>query len=456
MILSRFAQKLEKNGYVARFNSLKNVPVFYKQEADEKIERFLECGLDKGKADKSVLHIIAQLEKAKVFVPDENYDLLILNTILQDIPKPYPAILYLIMTEKCNFACDYCFIERYMDQKKTNVMTKEIAKKAIDFYVRQIGLDKSRFSEKKEILFYGGEPLSNFSVVEYCANVIHDYVQKGILPNETNLSMVTNGTFINDEVAKKLNDLGISFSISLDGATPAANSCRKYHNGMPGYSDIIRGLETAKKNGCDVGLSITLSQEALKDGDKIFELIDKYNLKSIGFNILLTDSNYSVPEEYFINVSKFLIEAFKVFRQKGIYEDRVMRKVDAFVNHKIHLQDCAAEGANQLVIAPNGDVGICHGYLSTRETFVTNVDSQDFRMDQDPLFLEWNKRTPLNMKKCLDCMALGTCGGGCALNAKANHQSIWDLDERFCIHSKATIEFLIWDLFDILTKSKNE
>lgn len=456
MILSRFAQKLEKNGYVARFNSLKNVPVFYKQEADEKIERFLECGLDKGKADKSVLHIIAQLEKAKVFVPDENYDQLILNTILQDIPKPYPAILYLIMTEKCNFACDYCFIERYMDQKKTNVMTKEIAKKAIDFYVRQIGLDKSRFSEKKEILFYGGEPLSNFSVVEYCANVIHDYVQKGILPNETNLSMVTNGTFINDEVAKKLNDLGISFSISLDGATPAANSCRKYHNGMPGYSDIIRGLETAKKNGCDVGLSITLSQEALKDGDKIFELIDKYNLKSIGFNILLTDSNYSVPEEYFINVSKFLIEAFKVFRQKGIYEDRVMRKVDAFVNHKIHLQDCAAEGANQLVIAPNGDVGICHGYLSTRETFVTNVDSQDFRMDQDPLFLEWNKRTPLNMKKCLNCMALGTCGGGCALNAKANHQSIWDLDERFCIHSKATIEFLIWDLFDILTKSKNE
>lgn len=456
MILSRFAQKLEKNGYVARFNSLKNVPVFYKQEADENIERFLECGLDKEKADKSVLHIITQLEKAKVFVPDENYDQLILNTILQDIPKPYPAILYLIMTEKCNFACDYCFIERYMDQKKTNVMTKEIAKKAIDFYVRQIGLDKSRFDEKKEILFYGGEPLSNFSVVEYCANVIHDYVQEGKLPKETNLSMVTNGTFITDDIAKKLYDLGISFSISLDGATPAANSCRKYHNGKPGYNDIIHGLETAKKNGCDVGLSITLSQEALKDSDKIFELIDKYNLKSIGFNILLTDSKYSVPEEYFINVSKFLIDAFKVFRQKGIYEDRVMRKVDAFVNHKIHLQDCAAEGANQLVIAPNGDVGICHGYLSTRETFVTNVDSLDFRMDQDPLFLEWNKRTPLNMEKCLDCMALGTCGGGCALNAKANHQSIWDLDERFCIHSRATLEFLIWDLFEILTKSKNE
>ena len=55
------------------------------------------------------------------------------------------------------------------------------------------------------------------------------------------------------------------------------------------------------------------------------------------------------------------------------------------------------------------------------------------------------------MPQCQDCMALGVCGGGCALNAKANGKSIWDLDERFCIHAKATLEFLFWDLFDQIT-----
>jgi hypothetical protein len=45
-----------------------------------------------------------------------------------------------------------------------------------------------------------------------------------------------------------------------------------------------------------------------------------------------------------------------------------------------------------------------------------------------------------------------TLGGGCALNAKANGKSIWDLDERFCIHAKATLEFLIWDLFEQIKK----
>ena len=125
-----------------------------------------------------------------------------------------------------------------------------------------------------------------------------------------------------------------------------------------------------------------------------------------------------------------------------------MRKVNAFINHNLHYQDCAAEGGNQLVVAPNGDIGLCHGYLSTRETFVTNVDDQTFIIHESPLFLEWNKLTPLQMKQCIDCKALGTCGGGCALNAKANGRSIWDLDERFCIHSKSTIDFLVWDLFD--------
>lgn len=453
-VLSKFAQKLVKDGYVARFNSLKNVPVFYKEELDGQLENYLST-MDQRLIDSNDLkELIVQLERNKVLVPNENYDDLILNTIISGISKPYPAIIYLIMTEKCNFACDYCFIERYMDQKKTNVMTKEIAKKAIDFWVNQINLIPERFEEEKSVFFYGGEPLLNFEVVKYASDLINEYKQKGILPEKTTLNMVTNGTCITDEMAKELNRLGIGFSISLDGATCKANVCRKYHDGRLGYNDIIRGLEIAKKNNCDVGFSMTLSQEALEESNTIFELIEKYDIHSMGFNILLTDKTYSVPEEYFVKASEFIVEAFKKFRTMGVYEDRAMRKVKAFVEHRLHFQDCAAEGGNQLVVAPNGEIGICHGYLSTRETFVTNVDDANFDMRKDPTFGEWNLRTPLRMPQCLNCMALGVCGGGCALNAKANGDSIWDLDERFCIHSKKTLEFLIWDLFDTIVKKQ--
>lgn len=347
-VLSKFAQKLVKDGYVARFNSLKNVPVFYKEELDGQLENYLST-MNQRLIDSSDLkELIVQLERNKVLVPNEKYDDLILNAIISGISKPYPAIIYLIMTEKCNFACDYCFIERYMDQKKTNVMTKEIAKKAIDFWVNQINLVPERFEEEKSVFFYGGEPLLNFEVVKYASELINEYKQKGILPEKTTLNMVTNGTCITDEMAKELNRLGIGFSISLDGATCKANICRKYHDGRLGYSDIIRGLEIAKKNNCDVGFSMTLSQEALEESDTIFELIEKYDIHSMGFNILLTDKTYSVPEEYFIKASEFIVEAFKKFRTMGVYEDRAMRKVKAFVEHRPHFQDCAAEGGQSV------------------------------------------------------------------------------------------------------------
>ena len=448
--ISKFAQKIERDGYICRFNSLKNIPVFYKKEIDSRLEDYIvnEGGL----VDDEIFALVSELEKAKVIVPSQDYDDNILRAIRNCVKKPYPAILYIMLTEKCNFACDYCFIERHMDQSKTNVMTKEIALKALDFYVHQIAKVPELFEEEKNILFYGGEPLSNYDVLKFTAQKIQEYIKVGKLPKKTNVSMVTNGAFITEEIAKELKELNVSFSISLDGATPQANVCRKYHSGKPAYDDIIKGLENAKAAGCECGLSVTLSQEALKEGNLLFDLIDKYQIKSMGFNILLTDSVYSVPEQYFIDVSQFIVDAFKIFRDKGIYEDRIMRKVNAFVEHKLHFQDCAAEGGNQLVVAPDGEVGLCHGYLSTRETFVTNVNDFDFDMTTDTIFLDWNKRTPFNMLQCENCMALGTCGGGCALNAKANGKSIWDLDERFCIHAKATIEFLIWDLFDQIKK----
>ena len=450
MILSKFAQKIEKNGYVCRFNSLKNVPVFYKTELDAKLEECI-CNSECGFHSEEIALLISELERAKVIVPSSDFDDSIIGAIRNCVKKPYPAILYILLTEKCNFACDYCFIERHMDQAKTHVMTKEIALKALDFYASQISKDPDLFEEEKNILFYGGEPLSNYEVLKFTAQKIQEYIASGKLPKKTNVSMVTNGAFITEEIAKELKSLNVSFSISLDGATPQANACRKYHNGKPAYDDIIKGLENAKTAGCECGLSVTLSQEALKEGNLLFDMIDKYQIKSIGFNILLTDSVYSVPEQYFVDVSQFIVDAFKIFREKGVYEDRIMRKVKAFVEHRLHFQDCAAEGGNQLVIAPDGEVGLCHGYLSTRETFVTNVDNYDFDITQDPIFLDWNKRTPFNMPQCQDCMALGVCGGGCALNAKANGKSIWDLDERFCIHAKATLEFLIWDLFEQIT-----
>ena len=57
------------------------------------------------------------------------------------------------------------------------------------------------------------------------------------------------------------------------------------------------------------------------------------------------------------------------------------------------------------------------------------------------------------MPKCYECEALGICGGGCPANAKIVDGSIWEVDRRFCVHSKMTLEWLIWDQYSQMQKS---
>lgn len=451
-ILSKFAFKTQKNGYIARYNSLKNIPVYYKDSLDQQVESYLNNGCNEKILNDEIESIIDSLKKNKVIVDNEEYDDSIYFAIQNANEAPYPSILYLILTEKCNFNCSYCFIERHMNPNKANIMTKEIAKKAIDFFCKQIKCDPSKFDDEKTILFYGGEPLSNFDVLVYACQLVNQYVEEGKLPKKTVLSMVTNGSLLTREKARLLKKLGVSFSISLDGVTEKANVARVLKDGTPAYNRIISGIENAKAEGLQVGLSITLSENALAEKEDIMSLIDKYDIKGIGFNILNTDKSFRVSDDYFEKASKFIIDSYPKFRTKGIYEDRIMRKVTAFTEHKLYYCDCGAEGGHQFVVAPNGEIGICQGFLSSRKTFITNVNDENFDILTNELYLEWNKRTPFLMPQCKTCQCLGICGGGCALCAYENGNSIFDLDEGFCIHSKMTLEFLIWDLFDAIRK----
>ena len=456
MVLSKFSHKFEKNGYIARFNSLKNIPVFYESKYDDEVNKYINSKCKNEMLTENIKPLIDLLIKNKIIVDSYEYDEAVLNAIQQAADEPYPSVMYLILTEKCNFNCSYCFVERHMDSKKSNTMTEEIAKKAIDFYVEQIKRKPNLFENEKSIIFYGGEPLSNYSVLKYSANLINEYIDVGKLPRKTEVSMVTNGSFLTEDVALELSKMGVSFSISLDGATKKANECRVLQNGEPAYESILQGIKESKKAGVEFGLSITLSEQALQEKDSIISLINEYEIKGIGYNILNTDKSFSVASDYYERASNFIVDSFRTLRYKGIYEDRIMRKVKAFSEHQLLYFDCAAEGGHQIVVAPNGDIGICHGYLSSRKNFVTNVNDVNFDLQANSLYIEWGKRTPFNMPQCKECEALGICGGGCALCAAENGTSIWDLDKGFCVHAKTTLEFLIWDLFEKIKKDKSE
>ena len=133
-----------------------------------------------------------------------------------------------------------------------------------------------------------------------------------------------------------------------------------------------------------------------------------------------------------------------------------MRKLKAFTKAQVYFSDCAATAGGQIVVAPNGQVGICHGCLYNKQYFVSDINDESFDATKDPNFIEWSQLTPVNHEECLDCPALGICGGGCPVNAMhlKPGNTIHSIDERFCAHSIKTLEFFIQDLYRIISEGK--
>lgn len=457
LFFSKFSHKLENGGVYAYFHALRMKPVYLNADMELAVERIrsssdtqsIMATIPDALGRNALTAALDALVVNKVLVKDPSADEKVISHFRSSIPQPYPQIAYFILTENCNFGCSYCFVKRDGEARTgSKVMSLDTALRGLDFFCEQIARDETRFEDEKNIIFYGGEPLLNTKTLQFIVDKIAEYQSSGKLPLNIRLSIITNGSLLNEKNIELLRKNKVAIGISLDGDECATDSCRVYIKGGPVYQDVIKGIERCKKSEVPFSLSVTLTEQSVKTFDATLEELRKIGCKSLGFNILLTDENFQVAEGYNESAADCIIRGFEEFRKDGVYEDRMMRKLKSFAESKVYLFDCGAAGAGQIVIAPDGDVGVCHGFLGSRECFPTNVADNNFNLQTDPTFAEWGKRTPLNMPECQGCMALGMCGGGCPLNALKNTGSIWGMDERFCIHSKKTLAWLVWDLFE--------
>jgi uncharacterized protein len=455
LFLSKYAYFFEQSSVVACYHSLRMMPVYISEDFLPVIKKFM-----KGNYLQSVLELVdlknqedflgtvKALESAKILINNLAEDKMALEYYLGLLGKPYPHLVYFILTEKCNFRCKYCFIKNQENSKHNSEnMSSEVALKGLDFFCRLIMEDPDQFEMEKTIVFYGGEPLLNWDIFKLLLIKIDEYVKAKKLPEKTILNLVTNGSLLTDDIANMLNKYSVQVSISIDGDDFTTNQNRIYSDGTPVYEDIKRGFSVCKKAGMSIGASCTLSEASIRNFDTTIRvLLDECQVTSLGFNLMITGED-KLNDGYNERAAKFIIDAFKVFRERGIYEDRMMRKINSFIENRVWPFDCGATGGNQIVIAPNGDIGICHGFLVKRKYFPTNVYDANFNISIDQDFKEWSMRSPINMPECQECFALGICGGGCPFQAEIEKGSIWALDDRFCIHTKMTLEWLIWDLF---------
>ena len=445
--LSPFSHTFSNNNVVAVYDSLSH-NVFY---GDRELVSFLERIKAQKKIDPKDLKHAKKLYDDGILVsekfdPDE-----ILNKVRKFVDKPHIDSLYVVTTDKCNYACKYCFIEGNMpSDHEFSMMTEDILKKGINLFVKSLSKD----AEKTEVVFYGGEPLLNRKIIEIGNDLLDEKREIGII-KQLNKMIFTNGSLVTGEVADFFNKNNINVGFSLDGWKEINDKARVSISKKGTFDNTINGYKNLKLAGCNIGISCTVSFHNIDVLEKVMEYFaTELEAKFVSLNPLFDTSRMKLSKKFLEHMADKIIQAYDVSKKYGIYEDRVTKFIEPFVKGYIRVVDCAGCG-RQLVLAPNGQIGPCHAFLGNKKFFCGSVYDKDFDPTKNATFQEWSTRSPFNMKECLNCSAISICGGGCPYNSLIRKQSIYEVDERICVLAKKVLEKIIWEGFENV-KRKNK
>lgn len=145
-----------------------------------------------------------------------------------------PVIAYLLVTNRCQMSCHYCFVDHV-------ALPNEMSTERIIQLVDELYEKGTRM-----ICLMGGEPLLKPGIDK----IVNHIVSKGII-----CDMTTNGVLVKHklDVVKKLD----AMMISLDGDDEANDRNR----GEGTFPKIVEGIQIARENGITVRLNCVLTRK---------------------------------------------------------------------------------------------------------------------------------------------------------------------------------------------------
>ena len=312
--------------------------------------------------------------------------------------KPSERFIPLVMswniTRECNMKCTHCYINA-TEKKLDNELNTQEAKRLID-QIYQVS--------RPLLILSGGEPLLREDIFE-----LIDYGSKKGLK----MGLGSNGSLINNAVARKLKENGIStVSISLDSSIPAQHD--EFRGVAGAWEKAIQACKVLKKHNVLVQVNTTLTQQNYNQIDSIMSLAESIGVENFHLFFL-------VPTGRGTKVADI---------SPGKYEEMITRTFKKTASHKLNVRpSCAPQfmriakdlsldmrqwirgciaGLYYCRIYPNGDVTPCP-YLPIK---LGNIREKSFKEIWFNSEVFNSLRDPNSLKgKCGICEYRSLCGG---------------------------------------------
>jgi uncharacterized protein len=304
--------------------------------------------------------------------------------------------LRLLITNKCNLKCVYCYADEgtYHANNLTN-MTTEVAKHAIDMFY-------SMYKKIKQISFFGGEPLINLDIIEFVCDYISEKFMNAELEEMPMFSMVTNATLLDNHARELILKYSIQLVVSIDGESSIHDLQRPYKDDGGSFDDVHKNMCEFRKHA-PFSVEATYTSNHEKHSISRLELTEHFK-RQYGINRInitnvspMNDSVEYLRPLSISSVSTDIIERF--FDAEGedlIYSDILIRLLANYAIDNYIPSFCDA-GLSQFSVFVDGDIYPCHIFCGQKNKVLGNVyDGIEFSR-LNSMFI--NKSN----EKCADC-----------------------------------------------------
>lgn len=376
------------------------------------------------------------------------------------------------LTDDCNLACTYCFVNQ-----NPNYMSLEVAKKSVDFLANNLLFRRSLYNNntiKGNITFFGGEPLIMFdSVIVPLIN----YIETNYI-GYFNFDITTNGTLLNEEKLKFLKEHKIYPLISMDGAENTQTTNRPCKNtNLSSFKILKNNLPKIFQYFPNIECRATINQKTVKN---LFE--DYCFIQEIGFKKLFiipncredwSEENIEILKTELAKIFLFRLNEFRLGFLPGLdmsnfnnqflkivnYEQKIIKHQEINQDTSHSITRCGL-GTRNIAIGYDGKIYGCQEQVSLGEDskfFIGNI-FQGIDQEKHKKFL-YEYSLPFKIT-CSDPKECDNCPLVC--NSDICPSMTFDLYDSFFIDSKIHCVWLK-ELFKnssflmkILIKNKNE
>jgi uncharacterized protein len=325
------------------------------------------------------------------------------NSTSQFLDTPTTLSAWLHVTDRCNLRCSYCYLPHHKQD-----MTPEVGRASIDAVIRSATANEM---QQVKLKYAGGEALLLWPLVED----LHQYAARQTEEKSLALDAVvlSNGTLLTNEIARRMHALKLRLMISLDGYGAVHDAHRPYAGGRGTFKDVVQGIELALENGLTPDISITISGKNAPGLADLLEWVLEKNLPfSLNFyrenELSATHRELQLEEQ---NIIEGILAAYQVIEQNLPARSLLASLVDRANLSAPHLRTCSV-GQNYLVFDYRGNVSKCQMQLFKPVTHASAEDPLKF-IREDSLGIQ--NISVEEKEGCRECEWKYWCTGGCSL-----------------------------------------